>query len=488
MIITNAKIVTPEKIIHGDIVVDQEGKIASIIEGHPGESAATDRIPSGNKGDSIASLQNDNHTFDAQGRYVLPGLIEVHGHMREPGLTQKEDVPHGTKAAIAGGFTTIIDMPNTKPPTTTVDRLKEKFEKIYPDRSYTDYAFFMGVAKDSLGELEKVDPKDIVGIKVFMAGHETTPTTIPDDETLDKIMVIASKRNLLLAVHAEDQNLLNEFDKELKKTGRTDPAFWSELRPKEVVIKAVERAIRLAKKHDIRLYFLHLSTREEFDMVSKAKQDLAGLEAGNLRGRSIYGELVSYQLLFNSTDYERLGNKIKVAPALRSPQDQQFLWELFRQRIPDVLCSEHTPHEWETKNQPDVWKAPAGMPNIQETLPAIITAWTKRFGNPSANSGRRETIEECLMTIAQLASYNPAKIFGFDNKGEIAVGKDADLVVIDTNNEWTVVKKDLFTKCGWSAYEGMQLIGQPSATFLRGQLLYENGKILKNPLGSWLNA
>lgn len=224
--------------------------------------------------------------------------------------------------------------------------------------------------------------------------------------------------------------------------------------------------------NQLRLYLLHLSTREEFDLVAKAKKD----------GLTVYGELVSYQLLFNTNDYKNLGNKIKVAPALRSPQDQQYLWELFRQRIPDVLCSEHAPHEWEIKNQPNVWKAPAGMPNIQETLPAIITAWTKRFG-PSTGSGFIKTLEECLMTIAQLASYNPAKIFGFESKGEITAGKDADLVVIGTENEWTVKKEDLFTKCGWSAYEGMRLIGRPTATFLRGAHVYQNGEILRHPQG-----
>src|SRR3989344_48300 len=210
----------------------------------------------------ISNIQERPNT-DKEGIYILPGLIEVHGHLREPGMTQKEDIPHGTKAALAGGYTTIIDMPNTNPPTTTVERLKEKIEKLYPNRSYTDYAFFMGVGKDTLNELENVDQNSIVGIKVFMAGHETTPTTIPDDETLGKIMEIAAKRNMIVAVHAEDQDLINEFEKRFRHSGeersdnsridsgqarmtrpiRTDPALWSEIRPKAVVIKAVQRAL-----------------------------------------------------------------------------------------------------------------------------------------------------------------------------------------------------------------------------------------------------
>lgn len=433
------KLVLPNKIIEGTITVEN-GKIINI-----GENS----IPDKNK-------------------YILPGLIEVHGHMREPGLTTKEDIPHGTSAAVAGGFTTIIDMPNTNPPTTTVNRLHEKIETIYPNRSYADYAFFMGVASDSIDELEKVNPNDIAGIKVFMAGHETTPTTIPDDETLGKIMEIAAKRNILLAVHAEDQDLINELDRSLKVTNRTDPALWSELRPKKVVIKAVERALGLAKKYKTKMYLLHLSTQEEFDLVGQAKKD--GLEA--------YGEVVSYQLLFNTNDYEKLGNKIKVAPALRTPKDQEALWKLFRNRVPDVLCSEHTPHEWETKNQMDVWKAQSGMPNIQETLPALITEWISQFG--------KETIEEGLQTIAQLASKNPARIFGFDTKGELAKGKDADFTIVDIETPWRVQKEDVQSKCGWSAYEGKTLVGRPMATYLKGELVYENGMVISTPKGKWL--
>lgn len=437
MTIVNAKIVTSKKIINGNIIINRYGKITAITKTlylHP---------------------KGVKESFDAKGRYVLPGLIEVHGHMREPGMAEKEDVPHGTRAAIAGGFTTIIDMPNTNPPTTTVRLLEEKMNKIYAKRSYADYSFFMGVDKDNIGELEKVNPYDVAGIKVFMAGHETTPTTITDDQTLEKIIKIASRRKILLAVHAEDQGLIDRLTKKYKNTNNTSPQLWSKLRSKEVVIKAVRRIITIAKKHKVKLYLLHLSTPEEFEIIKRAKK----------KGLSVYSELVSYQLLFNTTDYKRLGNKIKVAPALRSSKDQNAMWKIFRNRQVDVICSEHTPHELKPKLQKNVFEAPAGMPNIQETLPSLITAWVKRYG--------KNTIEECLMTIACLASYNPAKIFQFTTKGEIKPGKDADLVVLDIDNLWTVKKEDLFSKCGWSAYVGEKLIGFPVATFLRGELIYK---------------
>ena len=450
-LIRNGKIVTSKKIIEGDILIE-DGKIKKIID------TAKNLISS--------SLE----TIDAKGKYILPGLIEVHGHMREPGLSHKEDVGTGTKAALSGGITTIIDMPNTKPPTVTVDLLQEKIHKIYPGRSYTDYAFFMGAASDKLGELKKVNPKDIAGVKVFTAGHETTPTTIPDDLTLGKVIEILAKRNILLAVHAEDQYLINENNEKFKKTGRTDAALWSEIRGNEVVSRAAKRVIALASKYpNFKLYLLHLSTPKEYKLLAVAKK----------KGMKIYGELVGYQLVFNTDDYKKYGNKIKVTPAIRSPKDQQQLWQSFRNGKVDVLCSEHTPHEWETKNQPDMWKAQSGTPGVQETLPATITGWVRQFG--------KDKLEEGLMKIALCTSENPAKIFNFKGKGGIKIGNDADLVIIDTKNYWPVQKKDLFSKCGWSAYEGMKLNGRPSMTFLRGELVYNNGKVIGDPKGKWIN-
>ncbi len=443
--------------VFGKLVLNDKIVQATIVE----DGGKIIRIEPGFK----PSLGN---VFNFENHYILPGLIEVHGHFREPGQTTKEDVPHGTSAAIAGGFTTVIDMPNTNPPTTTVERLDEKINTVYSNRSFADYAFFMGAASDALDQLEKVDPKKIVGIKIFMAGHETTPTTIPDDETLEKIFAILAKRNMLAAIHAEDQNLINKYNELYKERGESSPEIWSEVRPQDVVTTAVKRALRIAKKYNTKLFLLHLSTPEEFELVSSAKKN----------GVAVFGELVSYQLLFNKDDYKQLGNRIKVSPALRSKAIQDAVWKLFRQKKVDSLCSEHTPHEKELKMQNDVWIAPSGMPNIQETLPAVITAWQKRFGT--------KTLEECLTTIATLASYNPAKILGFSQKGEIAVGKDADFVVIDTNHEWEVRKEDILSKCGWSTYEGMKLIGRPIATFLRGSLVYENGKIKGDPQGKFI--
>ena len=263
--------------------------------------------------------------------------------------------------------------------------------------------------------------------------------------------------------------MINYYNEVFKKTGRTDAGLWSEIRPTSVVASAAARAIAMADIYRTELYLLHLSTPEEFALVAAAKN----------RGIKVYGELVGYQLMFNINDYKEYENKIKVCPALRTPEDQEKMWQLVRAGGIDVICSEHTPHEWKTKNQPDMWKAQAGTPGIQETLPALITGWTKHFG--------KKTIEEGLMRIAEYCSNNPARIFGFNSKGSINIGKDADLVILDPDSTWTVAKSDLFSKCGWSAYEGMKLNGRPEKVFLRGELVYNNGKILGDPKGKWIN-
>jgi dihydroorotase-like cyclic amidohydrolase len=217
------------------------------------------------------------------------------------------------------------------------------------------------------------------------------------------------------------------------------------------------------------LYALHLSTPEEFALVQAAKE----------RGVKVHSEIVGYQLFFTTEDYKKYGNKIKVSPALRSPEDQKQLWDLVRSGGIDVLASEHTPHEWELKNQSDMWKAPAGTPGVQENMPAFITKWVSQFGE--------DTLEECLMKLSTYSSYNPASIFGFHSKGEIAPGKDADFSILNTKDTWNVKKEDLFSKCGWSAYENMDLIGRPASTYLRGTKVYEDGTVLNQASGNLIN-
>lgn len=441
--IRNGKFVTPEGILTGSVTL-ADGKIQQIQEQNV----------------------NNSQYYDAKGTYVLPGLIETHGHFREPGLDYKETIADGTKAALAGGFTTVFDMPNTKPPTTTIALLHAQVER-YKQKSYCDFAINLGSSVEHISELEKVNPSEIVGIKVFMAGHQTTPTTIPNLGDQARIWEIAAKRGIPVLVHAENQQLVTAREKMFQQQGRTDMLAYSEARSELVVEMAAWEAVILAKYYRTKLWILHASTEGEFDAIDYGRKN--GIDVG--------GEVTGYQLFFTTDDYKKYGTLIKVSPALRPPKINSQLWKLVRNGVVDGICSEHTPHALEEK-QGDIWNAVSGTPGVQETAAAFLTGWVGHFG--------KNSLEKGLITFARCASTNVAMFFGFPQKSGIKVGNDADLVIVDTTHPWHVQKADLFTKLQWSAYEGVNLIGRPIATFLRGELLYDHGKIVGNRQGKWL--
>lgn len=450
--IKNGQFITSKGIVKGNLKWNKNGRIIAL---------------------SPKVKADDFSSYNAQGKFVLPGLIEVHGHMREPGLSAKGTVETETQAAVAGGVTTILDMPNTEPPTTTKKLLEQKQKEIYLGRSYVDYAFLFGVSGSSkdpnyLKEVAKVKKSEIAGVKVFTAGHETVPTSVTDLGDLAEVFEILAKRKIPICVHAENQQLIDYFTKKLQKAGRKDPLAWSEARNELVVSTAALEVLAIASYYGNKVYMLHLSTEEEFEAVEQARK----------KGLKVVGEAVTYQLFFNTRDYKKLGNLIKVSPTLRSPKVQEKLWQLVKKRKVDIICSEHTPHTWQEK-QADVWTAPSGMPGIQESLPAFLTEWVRRYG--------KNHLEKGLKTVVRCMSFNIAKFFDFKSKGEIKIGKDADLIVIDADKSWLVRKKDLLTKCGWSVYKRKRLIGRPILSLLRGKAVYKDGKIIGKPWGKWIH-
>jgi dihydroorotase len=436
-------LVLPDRIVNGTLSI-VDGKIKSIKEGW-------------------RSLPGP--VFDFRGKYLLPGLIEVHGHMREPGLEYKEDIAHGTRAGLAGGYTTVLDMPNTRPPTTTVARVKEQIAR-YAARSYCDFAINMGTSREDLAELRHVEKEIITGVKIFAAGHMSAPTTIPRLSDLARIFAILGERGIMAIVHAENQELIDHFLQHYRDVaGRSEPEAWGEVRNLSVVLTSVLEMIALARYFGVKLYLLHLSTPEEF----------AAVEFGRKIGVEVYGEVTTVHLAFSTADYAHYGNLINIAPALRGPEAQQQLWQLLREGKIDTVVTDHAPHTLAEKQKESVWEVSSGVPGLQEALPVLVSNWVRRFG--------LETLEEGLLRIAQVTSGNIARIFGFAQKGALLPGRDADIVVIDTEQPWQVRKEDLYTKNQWSVYEGLELIGRPVATFLRGTLVYRDGQILGEPQG-----
>jgi dihydroorotase len=330
--------------------------------------------------------------YDFRGKYLLPGLIEVHGHLREPGLEYKEDIPHGSRAALAGGFTTIFDMPNTRPPTTTAARVQEQITR-YSGRCYTDFAINMGTSLQDIDELNRVDTALITSLKLFAAGHATTPTTIPHLRDIARVFEIAGERRIMALVHAENQELIDYFTARYRDTlGRHDPAAWTEARNTSVVLTSVLEMIVLARQFGVRLYLLHLSTPEEF----------AAVAFGRSLGVDVYGETTTVHLSFNSDDYARLGHLINIAPALRSPREQHALWQLLRAGEIDTVVTDHAPHTLAEKQRESVWEVASGLPGFQEALPTLNTQWLTRFG--------QDTMHEGLISIAQVTSTKLARI------------------------------------------------------------------------------
>ncbi len=415
---------------------------------------------------------SDAEIIDYGGKYILPGLIEVHGHMREPGLSHKEDYPHGTSAAVAGGVTTIFDMPNTVPPTTTIQRLREK-EQIAAGRAYCDYAMIFGGARDNQDEIAKLDPSEVVGVKFFMAGHETTPTTVTDLGDLYAGLRAMQDKDLVALFHAENQSLINRMSAEMKAAGRDDGLAYSESRRQMVAIAAIGEAIALAKDTDVPAYICHISTRAEVALIQEAKA----------RGINVYAEAVGYHLIFSTDDYELLGTLIKVSPPVRGRPEPSRLRMAMSHRQVDTLASEHSPHAREEKTLAFSQSA-SGTPGIQENLAMVITEWFSLYrGEPLET----HNLNSIILQVAQLGCTNVAEIFGIaDRKGSLEVGKDADFTILDTDQTWTIQESDLFSKCGWSAYTGRTATCKVVATYLRGEKVYEDGKIIGSPRGKLL--
>lgn len=428
LVIKNSRIVFPDRIFEGGIII-QDGKIVDI------------------KKDS--ELPSERNVLNAQGNYILPGLIDVHVHFREPGASSKEDWSTGSMAAAAAGITTVIDMPNTQPPTTTSELLEKK-KKIAGSKSIVDYGFHFGASTENIEELKKVS--GIASVKFYMSST-TGNLLIGNDAIFFEELRVLAERNLLSTVHAENNGMVEYWTERLMKSERTDPMAYAESRPNVCAAEAAGRAILLSRIAGARLHLCHINTREEVELLERNKT------SGNLTA-----EATPHHLFLTEEDMKKLGNFAKTNPPLRSREDQNALWKGIRNGIIDVIATDHAPHLPESKEM-DVWNSSAGVPGLETMLPLLLNQINKK--NLTINK------------VVQVTSENPARIFGIKNKGRIEAGYDADLVIVDLKKEIQIKNEKLFTKCGWSPFDGWKLKGSILKTILRGNIVFDEGSIYK---------
>lgn len=394
---------------------------------------------------NVALLSGERRNFDFPGLpaevdgshfLALPALIDPHVHFRTPGLEYKEDWKTGAKSAVAGGYTTVFDMPNTVPATVTQDRLTEKRKLIDQQLSEVGlplhYELFFGADKNHFDEIVKIQ-KDVIGIKIFM-GTSTGDLLMDDESSLHAIFALAAQFDLLIAVHAEDEVLIQHNRAQFQGS---EFKLHSYIRTPEVAAKAVELALNLAELYRVRLYLLHISSRLELNLIAAAKQ----------RGVPVFVETCPHYLFLSDEDYAHLAGRAQMNPALRSKADQADLWRALNEGLIDTIGSDHAPHTLEEKSR-SYGQCPSGVPGIQTTLPLLLNAY---------HEGRLS-----LEKIVALTHEHPRRIFNQVERDE--------WVIVDLNQERTVRAQSLYSKAGWSPFEGLVLKGWPQFTILGGRI------------------
>lgn len=438
ILIKNARIVNENQILESDLLIENDliQKIAVNID-----SDIADRV------------------IDAEGKYLLPGVIDDQVHFREPGLTHKGDIESESRAAVAGGVTSFIEQPNTVPNAVTQDLLEDKYQ-IAAQKSFANYSFMMGGTNDNLEEVLKTNPHNVAGIKLFL-GSSTGNMLVDNPETLENIF---SKTKMLIAVHCEDEATIRKNTEMYREQYGDDiPIEYHHLiRSEAACYISSSKAVELAEKTGARLHVFHVSTAKE---TSLFRNDIP------LREKKITAEVCVHHLTFTNKDYETKGTLIKWNPAVKTKGDRQGLWDALLDDRIDVIATDHAPHTMEEKENVYT-KAPSGGPLVQHSLPVMLENF--RSGKIS------------IEKIVEKMCHNPAILFRIEKRGFIREGYKADLVLVDDQSEWTVSKDNILYKCGWSPLEGMKLHSKVTHTFVNGNLAYENGEVKAEKFGERL--
>ena len=438
-LIKNAQIVNEGEIFNGFVVIERE-LIAEV-------------------GTSSDSLPEADTVIDAQGKFLIPGLIDDQVHFREPGLTHKGDIKSESTAAVAGGITSYMEMPNTVPQAVTIDELEKKYD-IAAKTSLGNYSFYLGVTNSNIDEIRKIDPSRICGVKIFM-GSSTGDMVVDNDNSLDTVFHDAP---VLIATHCEDDDIIKENQaKYLAQYGNDIPYIHHpDIRSHEACYKSSSKAVNLAKANGSQLHIMHLSTKKELELI----------EQGNMLDKKITAEACVHHLWFNREDYKTKGAFIKWNPAVKDEEDRLALLEALNNDTLDIIATDHAPHTLEEKTG-IYTETPSGGPLVQHSLTALMEF-------------HLDDVLHITKTVEK-ACHNPAKLFNVEKRGFIRTGYFADLVLVNPDKPWTVNKSNILYKCGWSPFEGYTFRTQVEKTFVNGHLAYDNGKIDASKQGQRLS-
>ncbi len=437
ILIINAAIVNEGKTLEGDLLI-KNGRIETI--------------------GANLSAPDGAEVIDASGKWLLPGLIDDQVHFREPGLTHKGGIRSESMAAIAGGVTSFMDMPNVDPPTLTRELLLQKYE-IARGKAHANYAFYMGSSNDNIEEIKSLQTGEACGVKIFM-GASTGNLLVDDNDALEQIF---AESPVLIVTHCEDTPMIerNLEAARLKYDGEIPISEHPAIRSVDACYKSSSKAVSLAKKHDAKLHVLHLTTAKEMELF----------EAGD-HPKNITAEVCVHHLYFNDSSYDQLGSRVVCNPAIKSRTDQAALIDALKEDRIDIIATDHAPHTSEEKAKPYP-NCPSGLPLVQHSLLALLEI-SKENDIP-------------IETIVKKTSHAVADRYGIVDRGYIREGYWADLVLVDSKGSYEVTSQNILYECGWSPFEGHRFDASIEMTFINGLKVFENGKILSEPSGMKLD-
>ena len=441
-IIKNATLVNEGKTTLASVVISGD-RITQILPGK----------------DAINRISTET-IIDATGLYLIPGIIDEHVHFREPGLTSKADIYSESRAAVAGGVTSFMDMPNTNPQTTTLELLQQKFD-LAAKKSVANYSFYLGATNENIEEVKKVDPKKVCGIKLFM-GSSTGNMLVNDNDMLVRIF---NESPCLIAAHCEDEKIIHENTvccKDLASKGEViaDAGIHPFVRTTEACYKSTSKAVDMATKFGARLHVMHISTKSELTLF---RNDIP------LKDKKITAETCPHYLTFCDKDYDEKSFAIKCNPAIKMASDREILRKAIVDGHIDTIGTDHAPHLWHEKFTDDYFTAKSGFPSIQNSLDVMLNLYHQGLIS--------------LEQIVKLMCHNPAILYQIKDRGFIREGYYADLVLVDLNHEKVIKNDDMLYKCGWTPYDGMSVKSNVTHTFVNGGLVYHDGVVEDNIIG-----